>query len=96
LYGQIKYPKPPLSFGMQTSFFQTAFGGALLLISQHLHRQCFLNLSICLITVLGKRKVHIVKVGKAVNTAFVNSNLPAWLRKLGILLNLLSHLETSG
>jgi hypothetical protein len=36
------------------------------------------------------------KVGRAENTAFVSSNLPAWLRKDEILISLLSHLLIKG
>jgi hypothetical protein len=39
---KFRTPKPPLSFGKQTNFFQAAFGGALSLISEPLHKQCFL------------------------------------------------------
>jgi hypothetical protein len=73
-----------------------AFGGFLLLRSEPLQRQCFLYLSICLITVFGNKKVHIVKVGKAVRTTLVNCNLPALVRKDEKATILLSHFETRG
>jgi len=53
----------------------------------------FINL---LITVFGRRKVHIAKVGRAVRTALVSYNLPASLRKDEKATNLLSHFETKG
>jgi hypothetical protein len=46
--------------------------------------------------VFGKLKVHMIKVGRAEKTAFVNSNLPAWLKKEEMLMSLLSHLLTKG
>jgi len=46
--------------------------------------------------VLGRLKVYMAKVGRAENTAFVSSNLPAWLRKDEILISLLSHLLIKG
>ena len=49
-----------------------------------------------LITVFGRRKVHIAKVGRAVRTALVSCNLPASLRKDEKATNLLSHFETKG
>jgi hypothetical protein len=49
-----------------------------------------------LITVLGKRKLHIAKVGKVVRTAFVSSNLPASLKNEEKVTNLLSHLVARG
>jgi len=73
-----------------------AFEGFLLFISEPLHKQCFLYLSICLMMVFGKLKVHMAKVGRAEKTAFVNSNLPAWLKKEEMLMSLLSHLLTKG
>jgi hypothetical protein len=50
-----------------------AFGCFLLLRSEPLQRQRFLYLSICLITVFDNKKVHIVKVGKAVRTTLVTA-----------------------
>jgi len=49
-----------------------------------------------LITVLGSKKVHIAKAGRAVKTALVSSNLPASERKEENATSLLSHLETKG
>ena len=40
--------------------------------------------------------MHIANVGRAVITELANSNLPAWLRKVDVAANLLSHLFTSG
>jgi hypothetical protein len=40
-------------------------------------------------------KVLIQKVGKAEKTEFVNCSLPAWLRKVEVAANLLSHLFTN-
>uniref|UniRef100_A0A0A8YR47 Uncharacterized protein n=1 Tax=Arundo donax TaxID=35708 RepID=A0A0A8YR47_ARUDO len=45
-------PKPPSLFGRYT-IFQAAKGGFVEFTSDPLHKQCFLYLSICLITVLG-------------------------------------------
>jgi hypothetical protein len=45
-------------------------------------------------TVLGSRKVYMVKVGRAVNTAFVICDLPASVRKFEKIASLLSHLDT--
>jgi hypothetical protein len=47
-------------------------------------------------TVFGSKKVHIAKVGKALKTALKSSILPASLKKLEVLTNLLSHLFTRG
>lgn len=88
-------PRPPFFLELQTSF-QAAFGGFFEFSTEPLHKQCFLYLSICLITVLGKRYVHIVKVGNALITAFVICNLPASLKKEEMLTSLLSRLETRG
>jgi hypothetical protein len=41
-------------------------------------------------------KVPMQKVGNAEKTEFVNSNLPAWLRKVDVATNLLSNLFTRG
>ena len=60
------------------------------------HKQCFPNLSICLMIVFGKRKMLIAKVGKAEKTALVSSNRRASFRKDDTLTNLRSHLETIG
>jgi len=65
-------------------------------MSAPLQRQCFLNLSICLITPLGRDRVHMWKVGRAESTAFVSSSFLAWERKVEVQANLLSHLETRG
>ena len=73
-------PRPPFFFESQTKS-QAALGVFLLLRLEPLHKQCFLNLSICLITVMGKRKVNIKKVGRAVRTALVSCKCPASLRK---------------
>lgn len=35
-------------------------------------------------------------MGREVNTELVNSNLPAWLRKVDVMISLLSHRDTSG
>ena len=86
-------PSPPLSFGKHTKG-QAAFEGFLLFKSEPLQMQYFLNLSICLITVFGERKVHMVKVGKAESTAFVSCSLPASVKKVEKLTSLLSHLDT--
>jgi len=45
---------------------------------------------------LGTRKLHVAKVGKAVSTAFVSSNLPASLKKEEKATNLLSHFVAKG
>jgi hypothetical protein len=55
--------------------FQAIRGGFLELMSFPLHRQCFLNMSICLMMVLGILSVHIKNVGKAEKTEFTNSNV---------------------
>jgi hypothetical protein len=47
-----------------------------------LQRQCFVYLLICLIIVLGRRKVHIANVWRAVRIAFVNYSLPASFKKM--------------
>jgi hypothetical protein len=88
-------PSPPSSLGKQT-IGQAALGGFFLLRSDPLHKQCFLYLSICLTIVLGKRRLHMAKVGKAVRIAFVSSNLPASLKKEEKATNLLSHLVARG
>jgi hypothetical protein len=41
-------------------------------------------------------KVLMQKVGKAKKTEFVSWSLPAWLRKVEVAANLLSHLLTRG
>jgi hypothetical protein len=67
-----RFSTPSLHFdlGKQT-ISQDALGGVFALISAHLHRQCFLYLSICFRTFLCILKVHKLKVGKAENTTFV-------------------------
>ena len=87
-------PKPPSILGLQN--FQATLGGVFALISDPLQRQCFLYLSICVITVLGRAKVHIKKVGRMEKTAFVIWSLPAWFRKEERLVNLFSHLLIIG
>jgi hypothetical protein len=86
-------PSPPSGFGKHTKG-QAPFEGFLLFKSEHLQMQCFLNLLICLIIVFGKRKVHMVKLGKAESTTFVSCSLPASVKKFEKLTSLLSHLDT--
>uniref|UniRef100_A0A0A9AI08 Uncharacterized protein n=1 Tax=Arundo donax TaxID=35708 RepID=A0A0A9AI08_ARUDO len=50
-------PGPPSVLGLQT-IFHAARGGFLGLISELLQRQCFIYLSICLITVAGNLSVY--------------------------------------
>lgn len=65
-------------------------------MSEPLYKQCFLNLSICLIIVLGSKYVLMAKVGKADMTVFVSCKRPASVRKDEKATSLLSHLETRG
>ena len=94
-FGRSKTSKPPSSFGLQTNS-QAALEVFLEFKSDPLPRQCFLNLSICLSTPLGKARAQRWKVGRAVRTAFVNSSFPAWDKKEEVQASLLSHLFTRG
>uniref|UniRef100_A0A0A9HL13 Uncharacterized protein n=1 Tax=Arundo donax TaxID=35708 RepID=A0A0A9HL13_ARUDO len=46
-------------------------------MSEPLHKQCFLALSMCLITVASAFKVHIVYVAMEEITEFTSCSLPA-------------------
>ena len=88
-----KTSKPPSSFGLQTNS-QAALEVFLEFKSDPLPRQCFLNLSICLSTPLGKARAQRWKVGRTMRTAFVNSSLD-WDKKEEAQASL-SHLFTRG
>ena len=88
-------PQPPFSFGMHAIFYAVFWWFSVIDVFP-LHKQCFLKLSIFLMTFLGSFRVHMKKVGKEVKTAFVSSSLPAWDRKLLVLVSLLSHLFIRG
>ena len=88
-------PRPPSGLGLQTNF-QAAFGGFLSWMSEPLQTQCFLYLSSCFITVLGKARVHMEKVGREEKTALVIWSLPAWLRKGDRPIRRFSHLLSKG
>lgn len=75
---------------------QTAFALILLVSSEPLHKQFFLYLSICSLTVTCIEKVLMKNVGRAVKTEFVSYNLLAWERKVDVLTRPLSHLLTMG
>ena len=88
-------PKPPSSFGLVT-IGQAALALIMLFSSDPLHKQCFLDLSTCSLTVKWRWKVLIKKVGREVKTKLVIWSLPAWERKREVLTSLLSHLVTRG
>ena len=72
---RLRIPSPPFSFVSQTKV-QAALGGVLLLASKP-SIAVLTKFVICLIIVLGRRYVHIARVGIAEKTEFVNCNLPA-------------------
>jgi len=63
-------PKPPSSFGLVT-IGQAALALIMLFSSDPLHKQCFLDLSTCSLTVKWRWKVLIKKVGREVKTKLV-------------------------
>lgn len=68
---------------METNF-QAAFGGFFELMSEPLHKQCFLNLSIYLITMIGIFIEHIIKVENDEITEFTIISFPVWDNMLDV------------